>query len=129
MANEANQIFLPWVQPRVAEAIPDEAEDKLSGGQSAVLSLPLRLVVNSSAITKTAQLYSPADITAIDSQQVVRVEPKHRTTDFEPNYFPAIEFDRPDFPWLFTPLKANTEGHLRPWLCLVVVRKQGGVEL
>jgi hypothetical protein len=50
-------------------------------------------------------------------------------TDFEPNYFPAIEFDRPDFPWLFTPAKANDKGRLRPWICLVVVRKQDGVTL
>src|SRR5215213_3646524 len=129
MANEPNHIFLPWVQPGVAATIPDEAKEKLRSDQSAVLSLPLRLVVNKSPVEKTARLYGPANITAIDTQQVVRVEPKHGTTDFEPNYFAAIEFDRPDFPWLFTPLKASEEGHLRPWLCLVVVRKQTGVAL
>ena len=31
--------------------------------------------------------------------------------------------------WLFTPAKANTNGQLRPWLCLVVVRQQDGVQL
>src|SRR5262252_1483280 len=129
MANQATQIFLPWVQPGVAAAIPAEAEEKLLTGQAAILSLPLQLVVNSSPVVKTARLYSPADIIAIDPQQVVRVEPRHGTTEFEPNYFPAIEFDRPDFPWLFTPLKANDAGQLRPWLCLVVVQKQNGVEL
>ena len=51
------------------------------------------------------------------------------TTDFEPNCFPSIEFDRADFPWLFTPARANTNGQLRPWLCLVVVREQDGVQL
>ena len=45
--------------------------------------------------------------------------------DFEPNYFPGIEFDRPDFPWLFTPAKAGADAKLRPWLCLVVVRAAG----
>ena len=54
---------------------------------------------------------------------------RHLASDFEPNYFPAIEFDRPDFPWLFTPAKADDTGRLRPWLCLVVVRKQEGVTL
>ena len=59
-------------------------------------------------------------------QQIVRTRaaPAH-ATDFEPNYFPAIEFDRPDFPWLFTPAKAAATGRLRPWLCLVVVRQAG----
>ena len=129
MANEPNQIFLPWVQPGVAAAIPDQAREQLKLDQPAVLLLPLRLVVNSNAVDKTARLYGPGDITAIDVQQVVRLEPKHGTTNFEPNYFAAIEFDRPDFPWLFTPLKSNDQGQLRPWLCLVVVRKQTGVEL
>ena len=75
------------------------------------------------------RLYGPGDITGIDPQQVVRTEPSHLATGFEPNYFPAIEFDRSDFPWLFTPAKANDDGTLRPWLCLVVVRKQEGVTL
>src|SRR5262245_55029449 len=129
MANQAQQIFLPWVQPAVADAIPPEAEETLSIEHAAILSLPLRVVVNDSPVVKTARLYSAGDITAIDQQQVVRVEPRHGTIEFEPNYFPAVEFDRPDFPWLFTPLKANLAGHLRPWLCLVAVRKQTGVEL
>src|SRR5436190_8064156 len=129
MADVANYIFLPWVQPGVAANIPDEATENLAIDQPAVVSVPVRLVVNSSAVEKTLRLYGPGDVTGIDPQQVVRLEPRNRTTDFEPNYFPAIEFDRPDFPWLFTPAKANAQGHLRPWLCLVVVRKQQGVEL
>ena len=74
---------------------------------------------------RQVRLYGPGDITGIDPQQVIRTEPRHLATDFEPNYFPAIEFDRPDFPWLFTPAKADTDGKLRPWLCLVVVRQTG----
>lgn len=129
MANEPNHIFLPSVQPGVAAAIPDQAREKLRNDQAAVLSLPLRLVVNASTVEKTARLYGPGDVVGIDIQQIVRVEPKPGTSNFEPNYFPAIEFDRPDFLWLFTPMKAGDGGHLRPWLCLIVVRKQNGVEL
>lgn len=128
MADVANHIFLPWVQPGVAANIPDQATENLSADHPAVVSLPVKLVVNSDKVEKTARLYGPGEITGIDPQQVVRVEPRHRTTDFEPNYFPLIEFDRPDFPWLFTPAKADEQGRLRPWLCLVVVRKQQGVE-
>ena len=58
-------------------------------------------------IPRQVRLYGPGDVTGIDPQQVVRTEPRHLATDFEPNYFPAIEFDRPDFPWLFTPAKAD----------------------
>ena len=51
----------------------------------------------------------------------VCTEPLSLLTNFEPNYFPLIEFDRPDFPWLFTPAVPDTAGHLQPWICLVVV--------
>jgi hypothetical protein len=133
MADIANHILLPWVAPGMAAHIPDSATEQfaeqLSEAQSAAVLLKVKLVVNSSAVEKTARLYGPGDVTGIDRHQIVRVEPRHRTTEFEPNYFPSIEFDRPDFPWLFTPAKADAQGRLRPWLCLVVVRKQAGVSL
>jgi hypothetical protein len=130
MAGSANQIFLPWVQPGLAAAIPDQAAERLRPDQPAAVALRVTLEVNSKPLVDApTRLYGPGDVTGIDPQQVVRLEPKPGTTDFEPNYFPAIEFDRPDFPWLFTPAKADAQGRLRPWLCLVVARKQDGVEL
>jgi hypothetical protein len=129
MADTANHIFLPWVQSGGAAAIPDSATERLADDQPAAVSLKVRLEVNTSSVEKDARLFGPGSIIGLDPQQVVRVEPKPYTSDFEPNYFPAIEFDRPDLPWLFTPAKANTEGQLRPWMCLVVVRIQDGVEL
>ena len=41
----------------------------------------------------------------------------------------SIELDEPALPWLFTPAGADAQAHLRPWLCLVVVRQQDGVRL
>jgi hypothetical protein len=128
MAQGTNHIFLPCVQPGIAASIPDQAVERLAVDQPAVITLPLALVVNSDTVQKTARVYGPGDVMGIDPQQVVRLEPRHFTTDFEPNHFPAIEFDRPDFPWLFTPAKAGDQGRLRPWLCLIAVRKQDGVE-
>ncbi|WP_458190063.1 hypothetical protein [Haladaptatus sp. NG-WS-4] len=80
-------------------------------------------------IEKFLDIYGPGEITGINQRQVVRTEPEPGTTDFPPNYFPAVEFDRPDLPWLFTPAKTTTDEKLRPWLCLVTVRKQDGVSL
>jgi hypothetical protein len=125
----ANQIFLPYVQPGMAASLPGSATERLDPAQPSTATLPVTLSVNSETITKDIRLYGPGDVIGIDPDQIVRVEPKPRTTDFEPNYFPAIEFDRPDFPWLFTPAKADIQGRLRPWLILVVVRKQSGVVL
>jgi hypothetical protein len=124
----ANYVFLPWVRQGAASGI--QTPDSLSANQAGVVSVPVKLRVNNTDdIDRHVRLYGPGDVTGIDPQQVVRTEPRHLATDFEPNYFLAIEFDHPDFPWLFTPAKADAAGRLRPWLCLVVVRKQEGVTL
>ena len=68
----------------------------------------------------TVQTFGPGDVIGIDPRHVVRTEPRDSTTNVEPNYLAAIEFDTPDFPWLFTP--AGPAGdRLRPWLALIVL--------
>ena len=123
--------FLPWVRQGAAADIRNP--DSLRPDQDAVVKLPVDLWINRNGgtpdVSVTAQLYGPGDVTGIDPQQVVRIEPRMMTSNFEPNLFPAIEFDRPDFPWLFTPLSEGVHEQLRPWLVLVVIKKQDGVTL
>ena len=101
----------------MAATLPDSATERLATDQKATVSLTVGFLVNGTPVSKTARLHGPGDIAGIDPLQIVRVEPRPATPDFEPNYFPLIEFDRPDFPWLFSPLKADGQGRLRPWLC------------
>ena len=124
----ANLSFLPWIRQGAAGAIG--TVDTLGPAQPAVADVAVVLDVNARPLPQVPlRLRGPADVLGIDRNQIVRTDPRPGTNDFEPNCFPSIEFDRPDFPWLFTPAKASTNGQLRPWLCLVVVRQQGGVEL
>ncbi|MDM0109520.1 hypothetical protein QTH97_31660 [Variovorax sp. J22R24] len=124
----ANLSLLPWVRQGAAASI--STADSLGAGQHAVAELSAVLSVNGSAAPPvTVRLRGPADVVGIDANQIVRRDPRPGSIDFEPNYFAAIEFDRPDFPWLFTPARADATGKLRPWLCLVVVRKQEGVSI
>ena len=123
----ANYIFLPWVRQGAAAGIqiPD-----MTPGQTAVVSVTVNLSINEvPELQQPVRLYGPGNVIGIDQQQIIRMEPRPQSTDFEANYFPAVEFDRPDFPWLFTPGAADASGKLRPWLCLVVVRKQEGVTI
>ena len=86
------------------------------------LAVPMRVRVNNSRdVDVPVKLYGPGDVTGIDPREVIRTDPHHLLGDFEPNYFPLIEFDRPDFPWLFTPEAPDASGRLQPWICLVVV--------
>lgn len=124
----ANYVFLPWVRQGAAAGI--QTIDTLNDSPAGAVSIPVKLRVNNTDdIERKVRLYGPGDVTGIDPRQVIRTEPRQLATDFEPNYFAAIEFDRPDFPWLFTPAKAGASNRLRPWLCLIVVRKQDGVTL
>ena len=126
---QANLYFLPWVRQGAAAAVT--TVDSL--GQSPLpgaATVNVALQVNSTAIPATAvQLRGPGDVLGIDPNQVVRTDPRPASVDFEPNCFPAVEFDHPDLPWLFTPAAANSDSKLRPWLCLIVLREQDGVTL
>src|SRR6266567_4197930 len=57
----------------------------------------------------TVHLYGPGDVIGIDPRHVIRTEPRNLTVNFEPNYLAGIEFDHPDFPWLFTPALPNAD--------------------
>jgi hypothetical protein len=105
-------------------------QDTLAAGLPARVTMQVKLVINHTNSTEvTARIYGPGDVTGIDPGQIVRTDPPHQASNFETNYFPAIEFGRPDFPWLFTPARGDGQDRLRPWLCLIVVRKQEGVTL
>lgn len=119
--------FAPWAREGAAAAVT--TQDVPGQAHPGRAELDVTLTVNGIAVPAPLRLNGPGDVIGLDSRQVVRTEPRPWTQGFEPNYFPAVEFDRPDLPWLFTPLAANTDGRLRPWLCLVVVRKQDGVRL
>jgi hypothetical protein len=124
----ASVVFLPWVRQGAAAAI--NVADTLGSNMRGAIDLQATLAINGTpGDPVTVRLRGPADVVGIDPHEVVRVDPKPNTTDFEPNYFPGIEFDRSDFPWLFTPARAGGNAKLRPWLCLVVVRQQEGVLL
>ena len=80
-------------------------------------------------ITKRVQLYGPGDVLGFHRRIVTRTDPVHNTGNFEPNYFPAIEFNEPDFAWRFTADKADDTHHsLTPWITLIVLIAEKGQE-
>ena len=128
--------FLPWVRYGVAAGLKGppvlgkKAEYETGKDfipSRAPMPITVRLIGESpddEGVTVGLRGYGPGDVVGIDPREVVRTEPRHLVTDLPPHLFPFIEFDRPDFPWLFTPAAPDAEGCLRPWIVLVVVRKQ-----
>jgi len=126
--SDASVVFLPWVRQGFAARLANP--DPLSGALPAQAPLGVTLAVNGAeAASMPVRLFGPADVLGIDPGQVVRTEPPAGTIDYEANDLAAVEFDNPDLPWLFTPAAADSQGRLRPWLVLVVLRRQDGVRL
>ncbi len=120
----ASYTFLPWIRQGIVSAISEP--DSTNGSLKSRVELNVSVRLNHSTADDAAvkvRLYGPGDVTGFDHKQVIRTEPVHLNSDFEPNYFPFVEFDRPDFPWMFTPAKANAKDQLRPWICLIVVEQ------
>ncbi|MFT4958726.1 MAG: hypothetical protein ACI9EZ_002060, partial [Halobacteriales archaeon] len=107
---------------------PDAAfstDGSISGSGTADLTLSVEGEgpegTTTEAVEMELDVYGPGEVTALDTDQIVRMEPEPATTEFPPNYFPLVEFDSPQLPWLFSPERADGQGRNRPWLCLVVV--------
>jgi hypothetical protein len=73
-------------------------------------------------VTQKIKVVGPGDIISIDKRIVVKTEPKNWITNYEPNYFPYIEFYEVDFLWRYSPA-APINNKLRPWLSLIALKE------
>lgn len=121
-------IFLPWLRRGLAKQIAEA--DPLNG--SAIeeprprLNLNVRLLaddVEKKTIPQEVVLIGPGDISGINTSAIVKTEPLAGVNNFEPNFFPFIEFYEEDFPWRYTPAKAAAERRLRTWISLIVLEE------
>jgi hypothetical protein len=111
--------FLPWARRGLADRIPDE---DTGGALPARAQVKVGLTISSiPEASFDLSIYGPGDVIGVDTRLIIRTDPRPHSTDVEPNYFAHIEFDPPDFPWLFTPAKHPANDQLRPWCVLVVV--------
>ena len=122
----ATYSFLPWLRQGLSNNI-------LQGDNSSAktrASINVRLTVSPTNVDGSAgtdqpvendiELYGPGDIAGIDAKAIIKTEPHNWITNFEPNYFPYIEFYEEDFPWRYTPARPAGD-RLRPWITLVLL--------
>ncbi len=122
--------FLPWLRQGIANKVT--AAD-LDAGVKLRATINVQLAIQGTAVEgddlienvdKDIQLYGPGDIVGIDSKSIVKNEPHHWITNFEPNYLPYIEFYDEDFPWRYTPAApSSSTDRLRPWITLVILKE------
>jgi hypothetical protein len=70
------------------------------------------------------RLRGPGDILGITQNVTARLEPPAGKNDFEPNYFPFVEFADPDFLWRYSLETDTTTNRMTPWLCLIVLTQK-----
>ncbi len=73
-------------------------------------------------ISQVFTLKGPGEVVGFIPDMRARTEPQNGANDFEPNYFPFIEFDDPDYPWRYFIQDAGG-ARLLPWIVLVVLKK------
>lgn len=123
--------FLPWLRGGVANFLSAADLDpnvKLRASVRVDLKLFGKKVGSAEELAESfgrdVQLYGPGDVVGIEPRAIVRHEPREWITNFEPNYFPFVEFYEEDFPWRYTPAKPDEIKHrLRPWVALVVLEE------
>ena len=120
----ATYTFLPWLRQGIV--------NQISGNSGNRATIPIKLVVEgenvegaekqSITVSKDIEIYGPGDITGLDPQSIVKVEPRNWITNFEPNYLPYIDFYDEDLPWRYSP-DTPSNHRLKPWLALVVLKE------
>ncbi len=121
--------FLPWLRQGIANRIQ-------SGDLDATVKSRAAITINmnakgtggeggelSASIPREVALYGPSDIIGIEARAILKTEPHHWITNFEPNYCPYIDFYDEDLPWRYTPA-APAGGRLRPWITLLVLKEE-----
>lgn len=75
----------------------------------------------SEPITHKIAFLGPGDVAGINANVIGRLEPPPGANDFEPGYFPFIEFRDPDFLWRYSLDAPDPTINMQPWLNLIVL--------
>jgi hypothetical protein len=121
--------FLPWLRKGISNEI--DLADNLGSGVATIaerVNIDLKVKVLGDGnlvdtIDTTVKLVGPGDVIGIHPNAIIKTEPENWITNFEPNYFPYIEFYDEDFPWRYTPASPTPTHKLRPWFVLVVLKQ------
>jgi len=115
--------FLPWLRRGIANQLQLPA----AAASRAALSVTVRVrsdVATLDVPSKSILLIGPGDIAGINAQMVIRTEPRHGVTTFEPNYLAYVDFYDEDFAWRYTPDVPDLVKHrLIPWITLLVLKE------
>jgi hypothetical protein len=132
----AKYSFLPWLRQGLAreiifdEQLEDAPEIRPEVKAQVILQVEGKSISKDSSfelvpegeIIQDIRIVGPGEVSGVDRRAIVKEEPRPGDVNFEPNYFPYLEFYEEDFPWRYSPVKTDS-GRLRPWITLVVLEE------
>ncbi|MEO7085894.1 MAG: hypothetical protein ABI442_17465 [Gemmatimonadaceae bacterium] len=113
--------FLPWVRAGIISGVT-QARGPVRADVAVAFDVQDD-ADGSTSVSKTLTVRGPGDVLGFDAKQIVRRYPLPGTPNAEDTFFAHVEFDRPDFPWLFTPF-APVGDQLPPWIALIVIESR-----
>jgi hypothetical protein len=119
---DAESAYLPWLRRGIATAITRREGDAGTVPRAKV-SIAISLNEGSFTAKSDLTLLGSGDVTGLDPRSVIRVWPRAGVYDAASNFLPLLELDQADLPWRYTPARADAKGRLRPWLCLIALKR------
>ena len=126
----ASYTFLPWLRQGLATSI---AETESAANPTLRASIAVQVTLRSEGVSapvadepldRAVRLIGPGDILGIDPKAIIKSDPRDWITNHEPNYLAHIDFYDEDFPWRYTPARADAGSHRhRPWIALVALEE------
>lgn len=115
MSEKNTHAFYAYARAGLANKIEGATTNKRG-----VVKLNIR--VNNADKEKSFQLLGRDDITGFSQEKILRRVPEDGANVFAPYNLAFVEFYEEDFPWRFSPFKAEAQ-KLKPWLFLVALKK------
>ena len=115
--------FMPWARTGLVAGVGAPAAGAARATVDVSVTVQDDAATPSRVVTKSLTLRGPGDVLGFDPAQVVRRYPAPGTTNAETTFRALVEFDRPDFPWMFSPFAPQAD-RLAPWLALIVVEQR-----
>jgi hypothetical protein len=125
--------FVSWLRRGVAAEISDL--DTLGtdpdAGERGRATVPVELTLDvvavpdapaapPASITRNVSILGPIDVGGMKEAAMIRTQPAQGALGATPGELPYVEFYEEDFPWRYTPARAN-QSRLRPWIALFVL--------
>jgi hypothetical protein len=116
--------FASWLRRGISSKIATIGDQGPTTETFASVEVGISINQGSLTAAKKLHLVGPGEVTGIDPRTVLRVWPSAGAYDAAANYLPLIEFDQPDLPWRYTPAHPDSQGRLRPWICLIALKDE-----